>query len=493
MENLKMKVDSKKLLKAIRYCDKVDENHFSVFRDIGGNFVYQPEFKDKRFFKYVSEVEKILYDFIAFYFTPGPCNNLDYIISNQLMHYYEYFYRMKTGKFFEKGESDEETGVSISDGQGGYSLSLAHGYSSDDMLSDIMNTEGALKFVKKDGYQISFAIQEPYGNLVSLLCHDRKTGIVIETPEQLEKVFKYIFILTKEKIYELFGKDIITFDEVLKHNIETACMNYIRDQYLQGNLTKGDYQEYLPETLFEKFKILEDIINDTVEDINNIVLYNYELQKDVIDKKANEQQEKIKAENTKLKTKIEELQQTIKEQKEELSERKTQVTRLESENKKLNDKIEKINNNTEVKNLQSKNKELIHEKEKIKKDYQHLKDKYDRLKKSEKNNIKEELIDIQPEQREEIDCTLNYLFVVDTTKSTCVNALKETFPNAVFHDTYSSLYNMNIDMVICLTGLINHSLYRHFKRQCQSQNIAFIHCSFQNPEMVKDEIYRFFT
>ena len=173
MENLKMKVDSKKLLKAIRYCDKVDENHFSIFRDIGGNFVYQPEFKDKRFFKYVSEVEKILYDFIAFYFTPGPCINLDYIISNQLMHYYEYFYRMKTGKFFEKGESDEETGVSISDGQGGYSLSLAHGYSNDDMLSDIMNTEGALKFVKKDGYQISFAIQEPYGNLVSLLCHDR--------------------------------------------------------------------------------------------------------------------------------------------------------------------------------------------------------------------------------------------------------------------------------------------------------------------------------
>lgn len=461
MDIYKREINVDRWSNAIRWSDKLDEDNFSLFKDVAGNFTFQKNFKDKRFKKYVSQVEKILYDFIKFYFNTGPCNQFDYIIASQLAGYYQAF-------------SLQEMKKNVSDS------------------ADVEVTIGGFdKFNGVDAKKLFDYLTDNTGSIFGILLHDRKAELILETTEQLKEMVDYTHMLDEEEIKEKFGKDIISFNDILKHNTEAACARYIRDLYVQGKVTKGNYHEHLPTTHFDKMKILEDIVNDVVEDVNACFVYNYELQKDCINTKRESLLSQKDKEIMQLKEELNKAKTTIKEQEKILNDKGQQISKLEAETKKLNITIEKINNNVEIKSLQSRNKELTHEKEKIKKEYQHLKEKYDRLKTSGFYKAKEKT-EIKPEQREEVDCTLNYLFVVDTAKSNCINSLKETFPNAVFHDTYSDIYNMNIDMVICLTGLVSHSLYQHFKRQCQSQNVAFIHCSCQNPDMVKDEIYKFF-
>ena len=101
------KLDASRWSTAIRKSDKIDEDNFSLFKDVAGNFIFKPDFKDKRFKKYVYQVEKILYDFIEFYYNTGPCNQFDYILSNQLAGYYLSFSLLDVKNTVDKAKNVE--------------------------------------------------------------------------------------------------------------------------------------------------------------------------------------------------------------------------------------------------------------------------------------------------------------------------------------------------------------------------------------------------
>lgn len=425
--------------------ETVSEDDFDFVTDAVNCFAFTDEFQQKRFNRYVEKIKTIIFDYLRYEVV---CLIGDLTLNQTLIYIFEGIYYQKLSIYIKENNITDE-----------------------EMKEIIKNTplEDFKEMIKK---------KSQIGVVFCKLLHNTKAEPKILGLHQYIGIVGLISIANVRLHGEI---SVPKIEEFIDYAFKNTCSRFIRNKYLKGLIDKDSFFKCVPETELEKFLFLEDLINDINIDITNAYITNAEQYDEYIEpfqsnvfKEQDKKIKLIKEENDKLKTEIEA--------------KNKELNNLEKDNRILKEKLSSQQKNPEIKKLQNRIKELIHEKEKISKDYKHISDKYEKLKEIKTN------VNVSPDELEktfkEVDCNLNYLFVVDTSKLKLNNAIKEVFPNAIFYDSFVNIQNMNIDMVICMTSHIDHVQYKKFKSQCKTKGVQFLHCSCQNPQMIKEEIWK---
>lgn len=422
----------------------LSENNFDFIKDAVNCFALSKDFQQKRFQRYVEKVKVIIFDYMKNFLFTSDISDLTLL----MQYLFESVYCKKFIDYIKENEVTEEI--------------------KEEFFLD--NTFDDFKELAEN--------REKTGEIFCKLLHNTEIEPTILGCQQFIGIIRLVSPHTPE---DAFKASVPRMKEIISNCIKDACARFIRIKYLQGLLDKDTFFKYVPETDLEKFMFIEGLVNDIDRDITNAYITNAKQYDEYIEpfqsnvyKEQDKKMQSIKEENDKLKI--------------DIVEKNKEIKNLEKDNNLLKEKLSSIQKNPEIKRLQNKIKEVAHEKEKILKDYKHISGKYEKLKELQIN------VDVFPDEAEktfkEVDCNLNYLFVVDTSKLKLNNSIKEVFPNAIFYDSFVNIQNMKLDMVICMTSLIDHVQYKKFKSQCKTKGVQFLHCNCQNPQMIKEEIWK---
>ena len=177
---------------------------------------------------------------------------------------------------------------------------------------------------------------------------------------------------------------------------------------------------------------------------------------------------------------------------EELREEREKTFALRKKLEGIEDAKEK-----EFADLKAENQDLYYEKSKLEKKAAALEAECERLKMliaemQERNDADDEdaLSDSCDIDTSKVDVNKRYLFVMDANPYGKEQILV-AFPNSKIVGTYVEFNQSSVDMVICITSRVKHSVYNSTKDYCKSKDVPFVHCMQTNPEMIKRAIVEF--
>lgn len=206
--------------------------------------------------------------------------------------------------------------------------------------------------------------------------------------------------------------------------------------------------------------------------------------------KALEEEEikKIKEERDELKKELKKKERELSEKERESKEKEEKISVLTSKLlKKEKEKEKEQDASAEIENLSYEKKSLLRQNRKLQGYYSDLLSKYEKL----KEKMREEGEDVEEEKVEEmkeVDLNARYLFFMGNDIG-CRVQIKEMFPNAEFTCKAINFSLTSYDMVVVLTGCVEHKYYYKIKEQCKIHGVPIAHCPHSNLEMIKTMIW----
>lgn len=363
----------------------------------------------------------------------------------------------------------------------------------------------------KDLEELVFDIINTYFYAINLKINNQKEGyspLEMANLKNICSMFNLYFFDSDDLMFEIFlnnfnwgvYQDLITnykvnkgawnFNDIYKQALVTTSKNNIKRKagefFISKETTPIDGQNYfltLPSKPMDYINIFTDILNLIKVDI--IMLCNKSLISNCKNFSENNFINKL---NQQMQEKQEEIEQYYNETMKNLREEAlNEFSELQEEYKLM---VDELNNLDSLKNKLSINTEVISNQndtiKKLMKENNKLKEKYNNL--VSKINISEELQE-KKEVCKEIDINLNYVFLA-SEDITFKDGILNVFPNSkIISNNKANLNPNNIDYVIVLTNHIGHAEYYGVKEQCKNKNIPFLHCPFDNIQMIKELIY----
>ncbi len=270
-------------------------------------------------------------------------------------------------------------------------------------------------------------------------------------------------------------------DNTQENNFETIFSEVLK-RFLTYKLstdadlnTENYIRRTLPLTPEDTFRIIIDLADNTLQFVLFLYLKDYT---------EGMMEDKYSVEKNKYETEISELKEIIKKDnirnEERINNLKSQVGILELEIKR--EKASHIESEEAFKELLAANRKLKKKENKISKSYNNLVQKYNLLAEQFQTQ-KEEAVSLS--ENISLDMNGRYVFFADESKTTFASNILKEFPNAKITKTPDAVSSDAVDMVIIMTELIDHPSYYSLKEICKTKGIPFIHCSFQNINIIK--------
>ena len=425
--------------------DEINEQYFHPYRHARDCFVYNEEFQQKRFNRYITKAKEDFFKYLQ---------SIDY---NPNVHTFEeklkemfatYFYNLmyqgvKEGRIDIKSLSED--------------------------VARIVNNNGKT-YNPKESFMV--------------FIKPRLEDTTYETKVALNAAVNYVLLSDMPQFFQLEEGD-HSFYTIVQYATKNACLRFLRNQYLKGNYTEDKMMSnFLPQTALEKFIILEDIFTTVYEDLNMKFLSN-----PYADKENVESFEELWTNDVRVQA--EEIEKQNEELSSCLSEKDTEIKELKATVKKLRLELSQSKESDAIKSLKEENLSVLRSNCKLEKAYNSLVAKYNSLKERFKSSTDAVILERDELELVEVDTNLTYLFLCDTNRVNTTQAILKIFPNAVFSDKHDCIKGRKADMVIVLTSMIDHSSYGSVKEDAKNAGIPILHCENTNPEMIRETIWQY--
>ena len=324
----------------------------------------------------------------------------------------------------------------------------------------------------------------------------------LEVPvEVFLKDFFLFFSLNEESRGSLFsflsgnpfirGEKEIYFHDIFEHELKAVLEEFLM-QHLMINetMTEDTFLRDLLSLFSSNDDVLQASVQGIISSVLSRVLFNISflfsssssLQKSI----EEEEIKKIREERDELKKELKRKENELREKEREIKEKENQVSSLTS--RLLNkEKKEEKEREEEIEILSEENKSLLRQNRKLQEYHSDLLSKYEKMKervKEEGGKLEEEKV----EEAREVDLNARYLFFMGADIK-CRTQIKGMFPNAEFTDKALNLSLTAYDMVVALTGCVDHKYYFKLKEQCKVHGVPFAHCHHSNLDMIKIAIW----
>lgn len=285
-----------------------------------------------------------------------------------------------------------------------------------------------------------------------------------------------------------YGETKVTYREIFDHEFAVCCESFLKRQLEQNeNMDVNNFLFFVSirridekQINFIEREIINDLIPRLLFDIS--LLFSSSLQKAM----ENEELNKARKERDELRKELKKKEKELAE-KDRVSKEKDEKISLLASKLSKKEKEKERDNSEEVENLSYENKSLLRQNQKLQNYYSDLLSKYEKL----KEKMQEEGKDVEEEKVEEmrkVDLNARYLFFMgDDIK--CRAQIKEMFPNAEFTSKSSNFSLTAYDMVVIMSGCVDHKHYWRIKEQCKIHGIPFAHSPHSNLEMIKTMIW----
>ena len=321
-----------------------------------------------------------------------------------------------------------------------------------------------------------------------------------ETPEEPYK--NYFFTstkLSKEDLNKLcrffdgeplpYGEKTVKYAEMFDDEFTSSCESLLNWQLVQDdNMNIDNFlfsvsSKRVDEDMRYEIgnKITRELTPRLFSDI--FILFSSSLNKSF----EEEEIKKIREERDELKKELKRKEAELKEREEEVKEKNDKISSLSSQLLKKEEEGEK-EREEEIEALSEENKNLIRQNKKMDSLYSDLFSKYRKLKERVEEGGEEIEEEEKVEEMKEIDLNARYLFFMGADIK-CRTQIKEMFPNAEFTDRSSNFSLTAYDMVVIMTGCVDHKHYWRIKEQCKIHNIPFVHSHHSNLDIIKNAIW----
>lgn len=307
----------------------------------------------------------------------------------------------------------------------------------------------------------------------SLIKNYNKENQDIFLNDYIDNIITYINIFY-DKDFNKLDNTLIDLNLIIENEIENCAKDYISKMYATHfNIEESSYFLTLPIDTIDILEIFSNLLNRLIIDIEHIFISNFS--DSFLKYLKDETKESFMNENQNLLSSIQEKDNTINEQKNIIS--------------NLNNKLTEMDNvcNQKLKENKDYNFVLQRKNVKLEKKYKELYETYFNLKNTQSSPLKNNDLPIT-ELVKEVNLDANYVFVMIDDIS-LRSKIKEVFKNAVFVSNNINLNEKNIDLVIFMTSILDHTTYYGIKNQCKNNKIPFIHCEYFNINLIKELIW----
>lgn len=298
--------------------------------------------------------------------------------------------------------------------------------------------------------------------------------------------------LTNERKSSIKSEEEYTFHDMFEYEFNAVCKMYLQRAFMRDKtLSDDNFMRIIPKADDPCAPaVLHEFVNALISRLqyNVFQVVSYEMK--IHDEMAKKESQKLKNERNEYKKQLKSSQAELQSMDVQLKEKENQISALKK-------RINSINaEDTVSKQLKEKTRDIAYENTclarqnfKLQTAYRDILGKYTTL----KSRIAEgEQIDESSEEEvgtiKEVDLNGRYLFIIGSDIK-CKQSIKEEFPNAEFASKAVNIVGAKYDMVVALTGCIDHHYYLAIKKQCKSHGIPFGHCQHSNLNMIKTIIW----